>query len=152
MANEILPVSSAALSSAASAGADSRTNVSSTDFMKILLAQMANPDLGSLFNSNSEDQTSSVFGGSANSLFGSNTSLLTQALSGQNTTAVSPFTTPQIELSIWSNLIGKTVDGVDPLTGENVSGVVKSVILESEAVLLDLGEQTIKPSSITKVS
>ncbi|MCX5749096.1 MAG: hypothetical protein NTZ10_02460 [Candidatus Saganbacteria bacterium] len=155
MVDPLLPVSlltQSTASPASSSSPDPRTKVSSTDFMKILIAQMSSPDLSSLFGSNSNDQSSSIFGSSTNSLFGSDTSLLTQALGGQSTSGIGLPTIPQMELTVWSNLIGKTVDYLDPATGAAASGAVKSVVLENDATMLDLGDRTIKPSIITKVS
>lgn len=152
MTNTILPITSVAPSAVSSSSSDTRTSVTSTDFMKILLAQMSSPDLSSLFGGNNNENSSSVFGTSMDSLFGSNTSLLTQALSGQGSSALGPFTTPQMELSVWSNLIGKTVDSIDPVTGAKVSGTVQSVLLDNNSTVLDIGSTTIKPSTITKVS
>ena len=160
-----MPVNSVINSSATASASSNSANLSSDDFTRILLAQMASPDLSSLFNSNNDDENNSnPFGSgySSSSLFGNLSSLLPPQLmagsgsslggvSSQLMNAYSLGAVPSMQLSLWSNLIGKTVEATDPLTGKSVSGKVASVVMQNGSAMLDIGS-LIDPAAVTKVS
>ncbi|GEM_PF-2274760 len=135
-----------------------------TDFIRILLAQMSLPDLSGLFSSDDNNNDSSPFGGAFDSMFNTNASLNTiSALTGNNSLSslsnsygTSPLLSglsAQMELSIWSSLIGKTVTAVDPQTSEKVSGKVLSVAIQNEKALLEIADgEFITPESVISVS
>ena len=145
--------------------ASSSTTINS-DFMRILLAQMSNPDLSSLFSTDDtgNNSSSSPFGGSFDSLFNTNSSLNSlSSLTGNNSlsalsnsSGTSPLLSglsPQMELSIWSSLVGKTVTAIDPQTNEKISGKVLSVAVQNEKAMLEIADgEFITPESITSVS
>ena len=138
------------------------------DFMRLLLAQMSLPDLSSLFsNSDSDNNSSSPFGGSFDSLFGTNSSINSlnsiSSLTGNNSLSslsnsfgTSPLLSglsPQMELSIWSSLIGKTVTAIDAQTNARISGKVLSVAVQNEKALLEIADgEFITPESVISVS
>ena len=147
--------------------ASSQTSINS-DFLRLLVTQMSNPDLSSLFStSESENSSSSPFGGSFDSLFGTNSSANSlnslSSLTGNNSLSAlsnsfgtSPLISglsPQMELSIWSSLIGKTVTAVDPQTNLKVSGKVLSVAIQNEKAVLEIADgEYITPESVVSVS
>ncbi|MFA5098318.1 MAG: hypothetical protein WC490_06825 [Candidatus Margulisiibacteriota bacterium] len=135
-----------------------------TDFIRILLAQMSLPDLSGLFASDDNNNDSSPFGGAFDSMFNTNASLNTiSSLTGNNSLSslsdsygTSPLLSglsAQMELSIWSSLIGKTVTSIDPQTNEKVSGKVLSVAIQNEKALLEIADgEFITPESVISVS
>ncbi len=131
--------------------------LTNTDFNKILMAQMAVPDLSALFDSGTGTESTSN-----NSLFGSNDSLLGSSsslisnLMGSSSSAMSNLTSlssTAFSISMLSNLIANTVTAIDPKTGKRVSGKVKSVIVDGlTPTLLTEDGQTIDPNNVTEVS
>ena len=138
------------------------------DFLKILMAQMSNPDLSSLFSNTDteESNSSSLLGGASNSIFNTNSTFnlnTMSALTGNNSLSslsnaygTSPLLSglsPQMELSIWSSLIGKTVTAIDPQTNEKISGKVLSLAVQNEKAMLEIADgEFITPESIISVS
>lgn len=168
MVNTILPISagintSAAARTSASGGS---TALTQDDFTRILLAQMASPDLSSLFetnNTNNGNSSDPLSSGYTSSLFGNLSSLLPPQLSAGSGAASGSISSqlfgnyatgllPSMGLSVWSNLIGKTVEAVDKTTGQPVSGKVASVVMQNGTAMLDTGSTLIDPATVTKVS
>ena len=118
----------------------------SPDFARLLMAQMSMPDLSSLFSTSGEEKTS-PFGTTSDifSTLGGSTSALTGASNLWSGLS------PQMELSIWSNLIGKTIEALEVRTGEKIEGKVKSVLLQNGVVYLDVDGTLIPPQNLTKV-
>lgn len=144
-----IPLSAASSNSTSTNVFGSQSSLNNADFTKILLAQMANPDLSSLFGGENNQETSSLFGGS-NSSFGLQNLLGTNSQAGANPLA--SFVSPQMELSIFSNLIGKNIEALDQLTGSLIKDKVKSVIIQDGKTYLEVGDTLVSPSSIIKVS
>lgn len=157
MIGTVLPINT--FSAAASAGNTQlgTQTIDNQGFMKILLSQMASPDLSSLFSDeNSGAAGSSFFGGSSSSplsglLGGNNISALTGG-STLNSGLFSALSSPQMELSIFSNLIGKNIEGFDAVSGNEVKGTVKSVVISDGKTQLEVGDKFILPSTVSKVS
>lgn len=144
-----IPLSAASSNSTGTSVFGSQSSLNNADFTKILLAQMANPDLSSLFGGENNQETSSLFGGS-NSSFGIQNLLGTNSQAGANPLA--SFVSPQMELSIFSNLIGKNIEALDQLTGSSIKDKVKSVIIQDGKTYLEVGDTLVSPSSIIKAS
>lgn len=125
----------------------SQTSINNSDFVKIMLAQMANPDIGSLFGEDN-NESSSIFGGIGSS-FQLPNSLQTSPDAG---TSFASFFTPQMELSIYSNLIGKNVEAFDQSLGVSINGKVKSVVIQDGRTYLEVGDSLVSPASIIKAS
>lgn len=156
MIGTVLPINT--FNSGASQGASMGTqSIDSQGFMKILLSQMSSPDLGSLFtDENSGSAGSSFFGGSSSTsalsglMGGNNLSGLTG--SSANSGLLSALSSPQMELSIFSNLIGKTIEAIDAVSGAAIKGTVKSVVILDGKTQLEVDSKFVLPSTITKVS
>ena len=148
---------------------NSKSTSINSDFLRLLVTQMSNPDLSSLFSTDEtgSSSSSSPFGGSFDSLFGTNSSMNSlnsiSSLTGNNSLSslsnsfgTSPLLSglsPQMELSIWSSLIGRTVAAIDPQTNLKISGKVLSVAVQNEKAVLEMENgEFITPESIVSVS
>lgn len=140
----IAPVYNSTVQSNSSAGS---TNLSNNDFTRILLAQMASPNLSSLFNSETSGQGTT--GASYNPLSsltgGSNP--LSSFFQNSSSSAFSP----SVNLAFYSNLIGKKVSFIDQASGETVSSTVKSVILDNSLPMLNTDAGSIDPALVKEV-
>ncbi len=85
--------------------------------------------------------TSSIYGSSA---FGSEFS----GAANLDITGVSP----ALEMIARSNLIGKTVEAVNPTTGKQFSGKVESVSVEGGILLINVGGIPVPPENLIKVT
>jgi hypothetical protein len=125
------------------------------DMFQILLQQNMNNMMSSfnpLFNNEEENSSSSFFGSASNFLPSSNlnngTDLFGQVTGQSSNTTNSPI----LEMIARSNLIGKTVEAVDPQTGSVITGKVQSVTYEGSLLLFDVGGKLIPPENLRKVS
>jgi hypothetical protein len=102
---------------------------------------------GSIFPSMYSDQTaqSQLFGSTADM-----TSLLSNVGGGQSTYFSG--TNPAAEMIAKANLIGKTVDAVDPTTNQTFTGQVKSVQVEGGVLLIEVGDKKVPPENLIKIS
>ena len=128
------------------------------DYVNLFYAQTFSNNLDILFG-DKETKDSAVFGGS--SLFNSMpnaSSPLFGGLGGLNvpsdiggqstlTSGVSPY----MELIAKSNLIGKTVDAINPVTRQPFSGKVDAVSVENGVLLIDIGGIKVTPEYLVKV-
>ncbi len=122
------------------------TKLSNDDFMRILLAEMSSPNIGSLLGGNENTgSTNSLFGDSSLSslLALSNPTLLNQSLSGSSYPAIA-------EIPLLSLLIGKEIKALDTNNSE-LSGTVQRVLMQDGIAMVDIGDSVIDPSSITEV-
>ncbi|KAF0133323.1 MAG: hypothetical protein FD145_1341 [Candidatus Saganbacteria bacterium] len=138
----------------------SRTGSPYTDpnSFALMLAQNMN-DFDILFG-DEEKKDSSTFGSS--SLFSSSPSSVSpyfggltgvdipSDIGGQNTffTGVSP----AYEMIARSNLIGKTVEAVNPSTGQKFSGKVESVSVDGGILLINVGGTLLPPENLVSVT
>ena len=158
MVNTILPIplSSSSQNSASSSSKvfGSKTATNNTDFSKILLAQMSNPDLGALFSSN-ENGTSSSVGNSFNDLVSNTNAMMGLAGTGSANASSGLFgqtsNSTELELTLWGNMIGKNIEALDRSTGETKKGKVNSVMMQDGAVVLDVDGALIAPAAIIKI-
>jgi flagellar basal-body rod modification protein FlgD len=121
--------------SAGAAAAEATNQLTSDDFMKILLTELANQDpLEPMDNSQLLDQMATI-----QSMQSSNdlTDSLQEMVSVQR-------------MSQASSLIGKTVTGIDS-NGEQVSGVVERVTVAGDSVSLVVDGRTVSLSSVSEI-
>jgi hypothetical protein len=134
-------------------------NINDPTFMQLLITQMRNPDLGSLFGTDDDESKSSLFGNTSE-LFGSSQNLFSGI--NQNSSSAGLFgafgqtplmsgITPQMELSIWSGLIGKTITARESTTGNSINGKIESVQLDLGAVKLKIGNNLIDPNALESI-
>lgn len=149
MIAQIPPISSVtqgSVNSASQISSSTGTAAPNQAFLNLLMTQMANPNLDSLFG-NTENTGNSTFGtNDISSLLGTSSS--SNPLS--NLTGLS--SQPQIEMSIWSNLIGKTVKILVPETQQFVNGKVESITLQNGAPILVLDNGTaVSPDNLVEI-
>jgi len=129
------------------------------DFLRLLNEQMFIQNFDILFG-DEERRDSTIFGGasvmnmvpsSASPMFGGLTGVqMPSDIAGQTTffSGISP----QLELIARSNLIGKTVEAIDPITKQRFTGEVKSIILERGILLIDIDGVKVPPENLLKVT
>ena len=137
------------------------SSINDPNFMRLLIAQMRNPDMSSLFTSSEEEDSSSPFGSTFSSMFGTSSpqSTLQQLTGSQATGIMGGFgatptlsgITPQMELSIWSGLIGKTIKALEFTSGKEINGAIKSVLLDNGVVKLEVNGTYVAPGSLEKI-
>ncbi len=133
--------------------------LSNLDFTKILLAEMASPNLDSLFSTDENGTSSSSSSDFFNSslLGNSNSPLAAQllgggtGLSGVGSGSITQSLTPQMQLSIWSNYIGKNIEAKDA-SGKAISGKVTNVVMDNGSPMLVVNGINVDPNTVTKVS
>ncbi len=146
MSDYTFPLVSSALGTQSSSKT-SKTDLSSTDFLNLYIAQLQSASLDSLFSSEGSDSSSSSLGSSSSSFFGSSSSLLSSIANSSGNSLAS---SPAMQLSIYSNLIGKDISAIDPKTGVTSSGTVNSVVLQNSVAMLDIGSGLVDPSNIIR--
>lgn len=133
--------------SKSTAATNTGTNLSSDDFMRILLTEMSTPNFGSILGGNEDvGGSGSFFGGSSFSslLSAGNSSIFNQQPSGTGFSTIT-------ELPLLSLLIGKEIKAIDAANNE-LSGTVQRVLMQNGVAMVDIGGSTIvEPSSITEV-
>jgi hypothetical protein len=126
-------------------------------FVNLLLSQMSNNNVSSILFGN-EDTTGGsstgfdAFGAAGlvpNNLPSDSSFGGTDALSGSsaNTSSVSP----QFQLSVYSQLIGKTVTVVNPLNQQRVTDKVTSVELQNQQVVINVNGLIVSPSALVTI-
>jgi len=127
------------------------------DFLRLYIAQIEAQSFDTLFGE--EGMNNSIFGDS--NMFGSLPSTTSPLFGGMgeamlpsdiagatSTTGGSQY----MELIARSNLVGKTVEAVDPRTGKTISGKVTSVFVENGILLIDIEGTKVPPENLTKVT
>jgi len=143
--------------SKSSAYGASSSSLSDADTFRLLMQQNLNNMISSfnpLFSSEEEEEnsSSSFFGSAGNFLPSSDLNTGTNPY-GQFTNQASTTNNPIIlEMISRSNLIGKTVEAIDPQTGQTITGKVQSVTYEGSLLLFDVGGKLIPPENLRRVS
>ncbi|MFH1710276.1 MAG: hypothetical protein ABH860_04300 [bacterium] len=116
-------------------------------FATVLLNQITSNNMNSILFGTENDTTSS----SSNIDFG--VSGLTGTTNINDVFGASAFSniSPQFELSVYSSLIGRTVTAKDPSSGKDITGQVKSVLLESGKAMLDIDGVTVPTENLSRV-
>jgi hypothetical protein len=114
----------------------------------VLLKQMTTNNVNSILFGNENNTTSST----DNIDFG--VSGLTGTTNINDTYGASAFSSvsPQFELSVYSSLIGKIVTATDPSSGKEITGNVKSVLLENGKVMLDVNGVKVPPENLSRIT
>lgn len=129
------------------------------DFLKLLNEQMFVQNFDILFG-DEEQRDSSIFGGgnvsnlapsSSSPMFGGLTGAQMPSDLGGQTTFFNGVS-PQFELIARANLIGKTVEAINPVTKQKFSGEVKSVILDGGILLIDIDGIKVPAENLLKVT
>jgi len=136
-------------------GSSASSSSSNADMFRLLMQQNMNNMMSSfnpLFSNEEEDSSSSFFGSAGNFLPSSDLNTGINSY-GQFTDQASTANNSIIlEMIARSNLIGKTVEAVDPQTGQTITGKVQSVTYEGSLLLFDVGGKLIPPENLRKVS
>ena len=129
-----------------------------SDSFALMLAQNLNSNFDILFG-DEESKNSSIFGNTT--AFGAsstNTSSYLGDFGINNTSDLGGLTSsttgvsPALEMIARSNLIGKTVEAVNPATGKQFSGKVESVGLDGGVLLINVGGITVPPENLIQVT
>lgn len=129
------------------------------DFASLFFAQTFTNNFDILFG-DEERRDSSIFGGAslyntipntASPLFGGLGGLTTPSDIGGQATLTSGIS-PYMELIARSNLIGKTVEAINPLTRETFTGKVDAVLVENGILLIDIAGTKVTPEYLVKVT
>lgn len=156
MTNTIAPIAlNPATAGVSSSSQRPSTTLNSSDFMQILLTEMANPNIAQLLSSDSNNSSSnsSLFGNTnslSSLLAGSNSSLASQILSGNGSTS-GLLTSSQMGLPMLSFLIGKEIKSLNSQTKAETSGIVQRVLMQDGVAMVDIGSSIIDPSTIIEV-
>lgn len=130
------------------------------NLFKLYLAQALDTNAFDILFGDEERRDSTIMGGQ--SIFGSSptnvsplfggisTIDLPSDIGGQNT--FFPTVNPSELLIARSNLIGKTVEAVNPSTKQTFSGTVNSVGLENGILLIEVGSTKVPPENLIKVT
>jgi len=120
-------------------------------FATLLLNQMTENNVNSiLFGSDTEQENTDIFGMGGlvpNNLQGTSTMNTNDVFGAGAYNNISP----QFELSVYSSLIGKTVIARNPMDGQQIEGVVKSVALENGRVVLAVNGINIPTENMIRI-
>jgi len=117
------------------------SQLSDPQLFRLMLQQQINQNLSSLFQSdnNDEENNSSILG-SSNDLFN---------LSGTSSSAL---TSPAYQMIAQSGLIGKTVEALDPKTGQTIKGQVQGVEMIGSQIYVMVGGIPVPPENLRKIT
>lgn len=123
------------------------------DTFALMLAQNLTNNIDILFgdettSNNSVFGSTTNFGSTASNSFSSAFGTDFSGLPTSGTTGVSP----AVEMIARSNLIGKTVEAVDPSTGKQFSGKVESVSVQGGILLINVGGVSVPPENLITVT
>jgi len=123
------------------------------DTFALMLAQNLTNNIDILFGDETTSNNS-IFGSSTN--FGSGSSNAFSSafgtdFSGLPTSGITGVS-PAMEMITRSNLIGKTVEAINPSTGQKFSGKVESVSVEGGILLINVGGTPVPPENLIKVT
>jgi len=111
----------------------------------VLLNQITDNNVNSiLFGNDTTSSTANIDFGVSGYTGTTNINDIYGASTGNNVSS-------QFELSVYSSLIGKTVTAIDPSSGKNITGQVKSVLLQNGKAMLDVNGVTVPPENISKI-
>ena len=114
----------------------------------VLLSQMTTNNVNSILFGNENNTTSST----DNIDFGVSGSTGTTNVNDMFGTSAFSSVSPQFELSVYSSLIGKIVTATDPSSGKEITGNVKSVLLENGKVMLDVNGVKVPPENLSRIT
>jgi len=114
----------------------------------LLLNQMTTNNVNSILFGNENNTTSST----DNIDFGVSGSTGTTNVNDMFGTSAFSSVSPQFELSVYSSLIGKIVTATDPSSGKEITGNVKSVLLENGKVMLDVNGVKVPPENLSRIT
>ena len=117
------------------------SQLSDPQLFRLMLQQQINQNLSSLFQSdnNDEENNSSILG-SSNDLFN---------LSGTSSSAL---TSPAYQMIAQSGLIGKTVEALDPKTGQTIKGQVQGVEMIGSQIYVMVGGIPVPPENLRRIT
>lgn len=123
-------------------------------FAALLMNQMTTNSINNILFGNEEDTSGSSALGATSDIFGgvgqSNTS--SDIYSTMSQTGNYSNISPQYQMSVYSSLIGKTVTASETSGSASITGVVKSVFLNNNAVMLQLEEKAVPANNLTSIS
>jgi hypothetical protein len=122
-------------------------------FASLLMNQMTTNSINNILFGNEEDTSGSSALGSTSDIFGGvgQSSTSSDIYSTMSQTGNYSSVSPQYQMSVYSSLIGKTVTGAET-SGTSITGVVKSVYLDNNVVMLQLEKKSILATSLTSIS
>lgn len=129
------------------------------DFLKLYIAQLDNQAYNTLFGD--EDQLNNAIFGEG-SVFGTTPASTSDLFGGLGSATTNPTDisgaltstggSQYLQMIAQSNLIGKTVQALDPTTRQPFTGRVNSVSVENGILLLDVGGKKIPPENLIKIT
>ncbi len=143
MDTNILGMSFNPLASVSTSSTSNTPQISKDDFMKILLAEISQPNINNIFGGNQSGASNSVFGGTSLSTMLAMSNFFDMTNSG----GLSSIT----KLPILSLLIGKEIKATDSNKNE-ISGTVQRVLMQNGVAMVDIGNSNIiEADSITEI-
>ena len=130
-----------------------RTGSAYTDPNSFALMLAQNMSATDILFGDENTSNNSIFGETTN--FGSTSSIYASSafgdvFSGAASSAITGVS-PAVEMIARSNLIGKTVEAIDPSTRQQFSGKVNSVSIEGGILLINVGGIAVPPENLIQV-
>ena len=126
-------------------------------FIKLLLSQMSDNNVNSILFGNENAQETSGNTGfdalGATGLVPSNIPTSNDISNSGNVLGSGSFTsiTPQVELSVFSQLVGKTVSVSNPVTGKKTTDKVTSVFMQNGQIMLNVNGVVVPTTDLISV-
>jgi len=131
------------------------------DTFQVMLQQNMQSDFDILFGNDDENNNASVLG--ENNIFSSTPSSNSPYFGGTGSGSTLPSdlaglsnyssgTSTAVEMLARANLIGKTVEAVDPSTKQTITGKVMSISAKNGQILIDVAGHDIPPENLLKVT
>jgi hypothetical protein len=117
------------------------SSLSDPQLFRLMLEQQVNQNLSSLFSGdNDEENSSSSLLGSSNDVFN---------FSGTTSSAL---TSPVYQMIAQSGLIGKSVEALDPKTGQTIKGQVQGVEMIGSQIYVMVGGIPVPPENLRRIT
>jgi len=113
---------------------------SNPEYLRLMMEQMSSANVTSIFSGGKDGSNYDPFSGGA-----SNSNFYSELIKANSSSMM----TPQMELSIYGNLVGKTLTGISD--GRSIKGKVGSVYLQNNSVCIDIDGSAFPSDKITIV-
>lgn len=114
---------------------------SNPEYLRLMMTQMTTPNFSSFMSTDTENNNNNIFG-TTNAYSGVSSNFYSDLIKGNSSGSI----TPQMELSIYGALIGKTITAV--FDNNTIKGKVESVYMKANNVMINIEGTTFSSDNL----